>query len=63
MGGNHLIFNCVYLCVCVRAFKDVFEPDALLTAVGSAVAVSYCFPWQRLAAPRGLYHKEGSVTH
>lgn len=35
----------VGVCVCV--------PDALLTGVGPGAAASHCFPWQRLAAPRG----------
>lgn len=52
-------------CVCVRicACPRVFEPDALLTGAGPGAAVSHCFPWQRLAAPRGPCHKGSSVTH
>lgn len=41
----------------------VLEPDALLTGAGPGAAVSHCFPWQRLAAPRGPCHKGSSVTH
>lgn len=55
MGGNHV--RCVY------ARVHVLEPDELLTGAGPGAAVSYCFPWQRLVAPRGQCHKEGSVTH
>lgn len=48
--------------VCVRACVHELEPDELLTGAGPGAAVSYCFPWQRLVAPRGQCHKEGSVT-
>lgn len=42
-----------YVCVHTRGCARVCVPDALLTGVGPGAAASHCFPWQRLAAPRG----------